>query len=400
MIARVSKREISFAEFVVIISTMMSLIALSIDAMLPALPAIGRDLMVENPNDRQLVISMIFLGLAFGQMFFGPLSDSTGRKPAMYVGYVIFLIGTLVSVFAVSFPMMLAGRLLQGIGVSAPRAITLAIVRDRYEGARMAQVMSFVMTVFILVPIIAPTLGQGVLLFSGWRSIFVLFILMALITIVWFGVRMPETLEVEKRSPFSLNRITSAILEILRNRIALGYTVSAGLISGAFLGYLNSAQQIFQDQYGLGELFPIIFSLGAVSIGLASFSNSRLVMRYGMRFLVNWSLRIIVLLAIIAFAIALMTAGSPPLWLFMVYLLSSFFCVGILFGNQNSLAMEPLGHLAGIGAAMVGSLSTLIQMPIGTFIGQNYNYTIIPFVVGMGIMGGLCILVINWAESG
>jgi DHA1 family bicyclomycin/chloramphenicol resistance-like MFS transporter len=179
----------------------------------------------------------------------------------------------------------------------------------------------------------------------------------------------------------------------------LGYTVSAGLISGAFLGYLNSSQQVFQEQYALGELFPILFGIVALSVGVASLSNTRLVTRFGMRFLVSRALRIIFGLSLVAFLIALLSAGQPPLWLFMTYLMLVFFCVGLLFGNQNSLAMEPLGHMAGIGAAVVGSLSTFISMPLGTIIGQTYNGTIFPLVVGMAVLAGLAILVVRWAES-
>lgn len=389
----------SFAEFVIIISLMMSLTALSIDAMLPALSQIGSDLGVENANDRQLVVSVLFLGLAFGQLFFGPLSDTVGRKVTVYAGYALYIAGALVSVFAVSFPALLAGRLLQGLGISAPRAITLALVRDRYRGRAMARVMSFVTTVFILVPMIAPTLGQTILLFTGWRGIFGSFVLMALITVSWFALRMPETLAPEHRAPFSLQRITAATLEIVRNRIALGYTVSAGLVSGAFLGYLNSAQQVFQEQYALGELFPIVFGIISISLGLASLLNARLVMRFGMRFLVRRSLLLIVGLSILALGIALLPGGQAPLWLLMAYLMTTFFCIGILFGNQNSLAMEPLGHLAGMGAAVVGSLSTLISMPLGTLIGQNYDGTVLPLVVGILLLSGLSIPVVRWADS-
>jgi DHA1 family bicyclomycin/chloramphenicol resistance-like MFS transporter len=389
----------SFAEFVIIISLMMSLTALSIDAMLPALPQIGSDLGVQNANDRQLVVSVLFLGLAFGQLFFGPLSDRAGRKPTVYAGYALYVAGAFLSVLAVSFPMMLVGRLLQGLGISAPRAITLALVRDRYKGRAMARVMSFVSSVFILVPMIAPTLGQTILLFSGWRGIFGSFVLMALITLCWFALRMPETLAPEHRAPFSLQRIIDATLEIVRNRIALGYTVSAGLVSGAFLGYLNSAQQIFQEQYALGKLFPLVFGLISLSIGLASLLNARVVMRLGMRFLVRRSLFVIVTLSTLALGIGLLLGGQAPLWLFIAYIMVTFFCVGILFGNQNALAMEPLGHLAGIGAAVVGSLSTLISMPLGTVIGQSYNGTVLPLVFGMALLSGLCILAVRWAES-
>jgi DHA1 family bicyclomycin/chloramphenicol resistance-like MFS transporter len=389
----------SYLEFVVLVSMMMSLMALSIDAMLPALPQIGSDLSVQNTNDRQMVISTIFLGVAVGQLFFGPLSDKTGRKPAIYFGYSLYIFGALSSAFASSFPVMLFGRILQGTGISAPRAVLLALVRDRYKGRSMARVMSFVSTVLLLIPMLAPTLGQAILLQAGWRSIFFSFILMALITWIWFALRMPETLSPEKRTPFSLQRIIATTFEIIKIRSAFGYTVSIGLISGAFLGYLSSAQQIFQEGYALGERFPLYFALIAFSIGVASFLNAHLVLRFGMRFLVRGSLIIILGLAIVILGIALIRPGQLPLWLLMTYLMSTFFCVGILFGNQNSLAMEPLGHLAGIGAAVVGSLSTLISIPLGTLIGQSYNGTVLPLVTGIAVLSGLAMIVVRWTRT-
>jgi DHA1 family bicyclomycin/chloramphenicol resistance-like MFS transporter len=246
---------------------------------------------------------------------------------------------------------------------------------------------------------IAPSLGQAILLYYSWRAIFVILILLAILTLAWFAVRIPETLSVENRAPFSLKRIVSAILVILKIRPVLGYTVSAGLISGAFIGYLNSSQQILQEQFALGDLFPIVFGVIALSIGVATILNTRLVIRYGMRFLVSWSLVAIFGLALIALVIALLTAGQPLLWLFMSYIMLTFFCVGILFGNQNSLAMEPLGQMAGIGAAIVGSLSTLISMPRGTIIGQSYNSTLLLLIVDMAVLTGLAILVVRWAEA-
>lgn len=377
----------------------MSLPALSIDAMLPSLPQIGSDLAVQHVNDRQLVVTVIFLGMAVGQLFFGPLSDKSGRKPAIYAGYLLFIAGALLSGLTFSFPMMLLGRLLQGVGISSPRAVTLAIVRDRYKGRVMARLMSIVMTVFILVPMLAPTFGQTMLLLSGWRAIFFSLILITVITIVWFGLRMPETLAPGNRLPFSILKIINSIREILKIPTALGYTVTAGLISGAFLGYLSSTQQIFQVQYALGKLFPLYFAFISLSIGMASLTNSRLVMRFGMRFLVRWSLLCIFGLSFIGLGIAMLTSGHPPLWVLMVYLMMTFFGIGILFGNLNTLAMEPLGHMAGIGAAVVGSLSTLISMPLGTFIGRSYNGTVLPLVAGIAILAGISNLVVRWTES-
>jgi len=399
LIAIQPKATPAFVEFVTILSMMMALTALSIDAMLPALPQIGSDLGVANPNDRQLIISLIFFGQAFGQLLFGPLSDKTGRKPALYAGYALYIIGSLVSVFSLDFTMMLLGRVLQGIGISAPRAVSLALVRDQFEGRRMARVMSFAMTIFILVPMIAPSIGQGMLLLAGWRSIFGGFILFALITVVWFGLRMPETLALENRISFSLRRIVRSIREILSIRPAIGYTLLAGLLNGVFLGYLNSAQQIFQEQYALGELFPLYFATISLSLGTAALLNTRLVMRYGMKTLVRLALGAVFGLAVLFLGVCVVLAGHPPLWALMAYLMLSFFCTGIMFGNINAMAMQPLGHLAGTGAAVVGSLSTLVAMLIGMLIGQSYDGTVLPLVVGMVVMTGISNFVYRWAAS-
>ncbi len=399
MISTKTKTSPAFAEFVILVSSLMSLTALSIDAILPALSQISTDLQVQNANERQWVISMIFLGLACGQLFFGPLSDSIGRKAAIYAGLALFMLGTLPSMLALNFPMLLLGRLMQGIGISAPRAVTVALVRDQYEGRGMARVMSFVMTVFILVPMIAPTFGQAILLFTGWRAIFGSYLLLAAIVTIWFALRMPETLSPEHRAPFSARRIILTIREVVTIRPALGYTVTAGLISGILIGYLNSSQQILQELYALGEQFPLYFALLSAAVGVATFLNTRLVMRFGMHLLVRKSLSTIFVLSVVALGLAILAEGVPPLWALIVYLMLSFFCVGILFGNLNALAMAPLGHIAGTGAAVVGALSTLLSVLLGTLIGQSYNGTILPLVAGIFILSGLSLAVVHWADS-
>lgn len=393
-----SKPHLPFAEFVSLMALMISIVALSIDAMLPALPAIGQDLAVQRANDNQLIISALFLGLALGQLIYGPLSDSIGRKTPIFVGFGIFILGCLLSLFAPSYPVMLLGRFLQGLGVAGPRSVSLALVRDLFEGNKMAKVMSYVMTVFILVPMIAPAYGQAIIVLANWRAIFTSFIILALITSLWFALRQAETLHVTKRTPLSLTRVLTASKEIMTNKTVLGYTLAAGLISGAFLGYLNSAQQIFQEHYQLGNRFPLFFAIISIALGVASFTNAQLVMRYGMKRLANTALNALTVLSTIALIIALWQAGIPPLWQFMVYLLLAFFCVGILFGNLNSLAMQPLGHIAGIGAALVGSVSTLISVPLGTWIGLSYNNTVVPLIVGLAVLAGLSVVVIWLAE--
>ncbi|TNJ35952.1 multidrug effflux MFS transporter [Prosthecochloris vibrioformis] len=372
----------NFAEFIALSAMMMSLVALAIDTMLPALPVIGRELGAEHENAPQLVISLLFLGMSVGQVFYGPISDSIGRKPAIYAGFVIFLTGTLLSLTATSFHVMLVGRVLQGLGAAGPRVVTMALVRDRFKGADMARVMSFIMTIFILVPIVAPALGQVMLDALGWRSIFGLFLVMSLGTLLWFVLRQPETLPAERRHPFSLQRIGKALREIIANPQSLGCTLVSGFVFGAFLGYLNSSQQIFQELYGLGSLFPLYFGVLASTFGAATLVNTRLVQHFSLHSLVGTAMNIAALLSLAFLIYASFYGGQPPLWALMLYLLPLFFTVGLLFGNLNAMAMEPLGHIAGIGAAAIGSISTGVALICGTLIGQAYDGTLLPMTAG------------------
>jgi len=393
------KNSIGFKEFVALMAMMIALTALSIDAMLPALTNIGADLGVIEPNDNQLIISILFLGLAIGQLFYGPLSDNIGRKPAVYIGLTIFALGCITSMLAENLTTMLIGRCLQGIGLSGPRVVTVAIIRDLYKGDRMAQVMSFVMAVFIAVPALAPALGQGVLLIANWQMIFVVLLSLGVIAFIWFYLRQEETLVKENRIKFSFANLGNALKEISTIRSTIFYTLAAGFISSAFVGFLNSSQQVFQIQFGLGELFPIYFAAIAFSVGCASFVNGKLVMKYGMVKMVKTAVLAIVFISILFSLFMHFFIPTPSLVLFMFYLLTTVFFVGILFGNLNSLAMEPLGHMAGIGAAIVGSVSTFISVPFGTYIGMQYNGTVAPMVMGFLIFGGLTALAIFVAKG-
>jgi DHA1 family bicyclomycin/chloramphenicol resistance-like MFS transporter len=372
----------SLGEFVALMAFTMSLVALSIDAMLPAFPDMARDLNVPGVNDIQLVVSTLFIGLATGQLFYGPLSDSIGRKPAIYTGFALFVLGSLLSMVATDFSIMLAGRLLQGIGAAGPRTVSVALIRDRFHGSEMARVMSFIMTVFILVPIFAPALGQGILLVAGWRTIFAVFIVLALMTMTWLSLRQPETLPREERKPFTLSNVTAAFMEVMKSRLAMVYTMIAGCISGAFLSYLNTSQQIFQVQYDLGKQFPVYFGSLAVAVGCASLLNSGLVMRFGMHRLAHGALWVMMVLSWLFLLIVWMNDGHPALWLFMSICFALFFCIGILFGNLNSIAMEPLGHVAGTAAAVIGSSTTLLAVALGYLIGQAYDGTLYPMAIG------------------
>ena len=388
---------IRLGEFVSLMAALTALVALSIDMLLPALPAIGSALEVERANDNQLVIGMLFLGFGVGQLFYGPLSDSTGRKPAVHLGLSLYLIGCVLALLSQNLSLMLAGRLLQGLGAAGPRTITIALVRDKFHGRSMARVLSIIMAIFVLVPIVAPTLGQVVLNIASWRAIFGFYMTMAVVVGIWFGLRQEETLLEDRRMPFRLALVIGAVREVVSTPLALGYTLAAGCVFGALLGYLNSAQQILQQQYGLGARFPLYFGVLAVSVGGASFLNATLVMRYGMRLLSIWSMWTVWALSVVFLGTAFIFGGHPPLWALMSYLMLSFFGIGLTFSNLNALAMDPLGHIAGTGAAVVGALATLLSLVFGTAIGQSYNGTVLPLVAGFTIVSALALVAMRWA---
>ena len=400
MSAKGSTPAIRGAEFVFLVALLMSLGALSTNAMLPALPMIGRDLGSPRPNDVQFVITSVFLGLAMGQMLFGPLSDRIGRKPAIYAALALFMAGCVVSVFASTFEAMIAGRVLQGIGVAGPRVVTMALVRDQYEGARMARLMSMALAVFILVPTVAPALGQAIVWLSGWRAIFTTFLVTAAIAFAWLALRQPETLPPERRRAFSPSAIGRAVIEIVRIRAALGYTLATGCVFAPFVAYLSTAQQIFQEAYDTGALFPAYFALLILAVGGALLANGRLVMRYGMRRLTSVASLAVALVSLAGWAGAHAFEGLPPLWLFLAYLMSVFVCVGFAFGNLSALAMEPLGHLAVAGAAVVSSLSTLIALPLGTIVGQRFDGTMYALIGAFAISGAAAFAATAWAGRG
>jgi DHA1 family bicyclomycin/chloramphenicol resistance-like MFS transporter len=284
--------------------------------------------------------------------------------------------------FSTSFEMMLAGRAVQGFGAASPRIVSMAMVRDGQGGAAMARIMSFVMSVFMLVPILAPSIGQLVLFVASWRMIFVGFICMALIAALLLQVRQEETLPREKRVAFSAGNLYRSAREFFRFPMAWGYTIAVGFVFAAFICYLGTSQQIFAEQYEQGNLFAVWFGVFAVAIACAMIFNGRMVMHYGMRLLSKWAVLGCILLSSVFLAVALAYAGHPPLWTLGIYLFGTFFCCGILFGNYNAMAMEPVGHIAGMAAAISGTLSSIVAIGIGTWIGQQYDGTIMPLVYG------------------
>ena len=355
----------SEAPFIILMAFLMSLVALAIDAMLPALNQIGVDLNVKSPNDVQLVISTIFFGMSFGLLLYGPISDSYGRKKPLYFGIAIFILGSFLSLISKDMSLMLIGRFLQGFGAAACRVISIAMIRDRFSGDEMARVMSLIMILFIVVPALAPSVGQLILFVGDWRSIFLMFIILSALGFLFLRFKQEETLPVSKRRAFSLSVIFEGIKETLKNPVSRSYTVASGLIFGAFIGYISSAQQILQMQYKLGKSFPIYFGALALCIGFSSFVNSKLVKKLGMKKLSMISLISLAVLSFSYFFFLYLFDGSTGLAPFLIYIGLSFLFIGILFGNLNTLALEPLGHIAGTANSVISSIQTFISVGIG-----------------------------------
>lgn len=391
-------KPIGKAEFIALMALLAALDALSIDSMIPALGLIGQDLGATG-NAPQLVVSVFFAGMASGQLFAGPMSDSLGRKLTIYIFVGLFMAGSLLAALASSFNTILLGRVLQGLGAAGPFVVTIAIVRDVYSGNAMARIMSFVLSVFMVVPIIAPLMGQGILLVFDWRAIFAALFILSVIVVLWFGLRQPETLAREKRKKFSLGEIGKAVVSTFKSRQTMTYTIVYGLSFGAFLGYLSSAQQIFQDIYKLDTLFPIIFASLSLGIAAAAIINGNLVMRLGMRRLCAFALAGLVVSSILFLIWSMPFAGIPPFWSLIVYFVACMFSCGLLFGNISGLALEDSGDHAGMAATIFGSVSMVIALVVGTIIGQAFDMSIQPLTVGFAVSPVLALLLMWWEEK-
>lgn len=379
-------------EFIVLMAMLMSVIAISIDAVLPALGLIGDYYRLSDPNEAQFVIGALFFGMAGGQLVWGPLSDALGRKIVLYMGTVIYLVGTSLCLLAQDFDALLLGRFIQGAGGAAAYVTTVSIVRDRYAGREMARVMSVVMMIFILVPAIAPALGQAIMYLAGWREIFFVYLGYATLVALWIFLRMDETLPPENRTPLSIKVMSAAFMEVISNRITAGFAVCMGICFGSFLGYLNSSRQIFQTQFGVGDMFAVYFGGLALCLGAASMTNSRIVARYGM-FRICLCAFMAIVVSSTLFLLVHWAGVIITLWMFLIYAACLFFCFGLVFGNLNAIAMEPMGHIAGMASAIVGAGSSLISMAIGGLIGQLYDGTLIPILTGFLLLGTLSIVI-------
>jgi DHA1 family bicyclomycin/chloramphenicol resistance-like MFS transporter len=382
----------SFAEFVGLTALLISLTAMSIDIMLPSLPQIGAAFSVAHANETQQIITSYMVGLGFGQLVWGPLSDRFGRKLLLLLGLFVFVLGSLACLLAPAFGVMLAARMVQGFGGAAARVISVAIVRDLFAGRQMARVMSTVMTVFIAVPIFAPSVGQALAHVGNWRWIFYVLLAAGLIGMLWAGNRLSET---ARPGTASLGFVAGC-LAVLRNRVTLGYTIAGGFMFGCLVSYISSAQQIFVDVYGLGTWFPVMFGALASSLAVASFTNARLVQRLGMRRASHTAL-----IALIAVSLAMTLAsiaGRPPLAVFGPLMAGAFFCFGLIFANFNAIAMQPMAHVAGTAASLIGFFSTMTGAALGWFVGRMFDGTVRPISIGfllLGIAAFVCVFTVE-----
>ncbi|MEX0955814.1 MAG: multidrug effflux MFS transporter [Rhizobiaceae bacterium] len=385
-------------EFIAIAAALMSLNALAVDIMLPGLQQIGASLGENDENNRQFVITAYLAGFGVAQIFFGPISDRFGRRTPLLFGLVVYVLAALVCAFAPSFTALLVLRVIQGVGAAATRVITISVVRDRFGGRAMAEVMSLIFMVFMIIPIIAPGIGQGVMLFADWPAIFLFMAGIAVMFTVWTWARLPETLHEQYRRPFRVKTILEGFRIVLTERIAISYTMALMVIFGALFGFINSAQQIYVDIYDKGAAFPLYFALVAGMMAVMSFANSRLVGRFGMRRLAHGALLGFIAVNGVAFALAM--AGPVPFWLFVSLFMLAMGQFALIGSNFNALAMEPLGHVAGTASSILGFTQTVGGAILGALIGQAFDGTIVPLTAGYFFFGAGALALVFVAERG
>lgn len=376
---------LGFREFVGLVALMMALNALAIDSMLPALPQIGAALHVARENDRQWVITAYVLGFGAAQIVYGPLSDRIGRRPVLLGAIALYILFSLVTCIAASFPLMLAGRVLQGVAAAATRVVIVSVVRDCYAGRTMARVMSLAFMIFLAVPIFAPSIGQAILLLAGWRWIFGMLTLAGVIGFAWVAARLPETLHPEYRRAISLGALGEAFRVALTDRQAIGYTLAQTVLGGALYAFINSVQQIVAEVFHAGRAFPLLFAGMGAGMAVAALLNSRIVERLGTRRVSHSALCGFVLIACAHLAITL--AGGDTLAVFAAAQISVMFCFSLAASNFGAMAMEPMGAYAGTGSSVQGFITTVAGALIGFAISQRFDGTTLPVVAGFAICG-------------
>ncbi len=395
-------RPLALAELVVLLAALMSLMAFSIDSILPAMPDLAAALTPQDPTRAQLVISAFILGTGVGQLFIGPYSDSHGRRPALVMGVALFVVGALWGAAATSLTSLLAARFVQGLGAAASRVVSQSVMRDMFSGREQARVGSIIFSFFVLVPAVAPFIGQHIIAAVGWRGLFAAYVSMGLIVLSWYLIRQPETLQPERRRPFRVAAIFKAMIEVITNPVAFRYLIVMTLGFGQLMAYLSSAQAIYVDTLGVGDDFPLYFAGIALMSGTSGFLNARLVMRFGMRTLANWAFGVQVLIATPLFFGWQMgwfdqLSPSVALWLFVFWSVTLFYMNGLTFGNVIALAMEPMGHIAGTASAVLGALSSILAVGIAAPIGLSFDGTPKALIGGVAACSAVA-LVLVWTD--
>lgn len=378
------RASISRVEFVAMMAMSFATIAVTIDAMLPAVPDIVETLSPNEPNKVQLIITLFMLGMGLGTLFVGPISDAMGRKPVILGGAAVYIASALVAWRAQSLEVLLVARFFQGMGAAGPRVVTLAVVRDLFDGRDMARIMSFVLTVFTLMPAVAPLLGSGIIAISGWRAIFLAFVIFSVVSTGWIMLRLTEPLKPERRRPFSVTSITGAVREVIgKAEVRVSIAVQA-LIMGMMFSMLSSVQMIYDLRFGHNDLFPWIFGAIALLAGLSSLLNAWLVMRVGMRTIVSAALGAQVCFSALMIVICLIGPPDPIYFvLFVVWQATVFLQLGLTMGNINAFAMEPLGHIAGLAASIIAAFGTVLGVVIAIPVGLAFDGTPLPLAIGV-----------------
>lgn len=389
---------LGFREFVAFVAALMAVNALGIDSMLPALPAMGQSLGIADENQRQWIIAAFVFGFGGAQLLYGPLADRFGRKPVLLGSISLFVLTSIVAAFADSFATMIAARLLQGVSSASSRVLSTSIVRDCYSGRQMAKVVSLAFIVFLGVPILAPTIGQLILLIAPWQWIFFFLASYGAIVVAWAALRLPETLHPEDRRAIAPREIAEAARIVLTNRFSLGYTIATTLLFGSMMGFINSSQQIFADTFQAPHLFTTIFALAAGSMAVASFLNSRIVERLGTRRVSHSAL--LAFTAIAGFHLLFAAYGIETIWSFALFQSLTMAALALAGSNFGSMAMEPVGHIAGTASSIQGFIASIGGALIGVIIGQSFGGTTVPVAAGFLIVGLAALFVVLITERG
>ncbi len=389
--------QIGFVEFVLLAAATMSTQALAIDAMLPAFPTITRALNVANPNHAQWVVTAYMTGLGVGQLLWGMLSDRFGRRPILLAGLSLYVVAALLCGLSGNFHALLAWRFVHG-AAAASVTVTRSVVRDLYSGRQMARVMSLTMVVFLMVPTLAPSLGQLILFVAPWRYIFVVCAVFAAAVGVWAWGRLPETLHPEYRLTLTGAHVGNALKLVLGTRSSICYTLAMMVMFGTIMAYVGTVQQIFADVFQRASLMPSMFALCAVTMGIGAFINSQIVERLGMRLISHSALLVFIGVTLLHTLVAAL--GVEHLWTFVLFQSAGMAAFSFATSNFGAIAMEPVGSVAGIAASLQGFISTFLGALVGAFIGRQFNGTTLPLAVGTVCCGVLSLGCVLLAEKG